>query len=87
MLRCIYQHLGGVHGNPLPKGVSVVGNESKTLLSGKESKGHIVLQVAADAPAVSRQQFCVMANVSLNFVMKATYASKPVRVSVVSKGK
>ena len=51
-------------------------------LTGKTVEGHITLTAAKDAPPVERQQVCVMANVSLNFVMKATYASKPLFVSI-----
>src|SRR5262249_50210817 len=46
-LDVVLQHLGGVHGNPLPPGVTVVENKSKTLL-GTASKGHIVLKAAPD---------------------------------------
>ena len=56
--------------------------KSKTLLTGKTAEGKITLTAAKDAPAASKQQICVMANVSLNFVMKATYASKPLLVTV-----
>lgn len=78
-----YNHLSSVYGNSLPQGVTLDKGKSKTLLTGKTVEGHITLTAAKDAPAVQRQQICVMANVSLNFVMKATYASKPVFVTVV----
>jgi hypothetical protein len=81
-LEVTYNHLNSVYGDSLPKGVTLDKSKSKTLLTGKTAEGNITLTAAKDAPAVERQQICVMANVSLNFVMKATYASKPLFVSV-----
>ncbi|MBC8351735.1 MAG: PPC domain-containing protein [Planctomycetes bacterium] len=77
-----YNHLSSVYGNSLPPGVTLEKPKSKTLLTGETIEGHITLTAAKDAPVAQRQQICVMANVSLNFVMKATYASKPLFVSV-----
>jgi hypothetical protein len=47
-LDVLLQHLGGVHGNPLPPGVTVVGGKSKTLL-GSKNAGSIVFKAAPDA--------------------------------------
>jgi hypothetical protein len=80
-LDVVLQHLGRQYGNPLPPGVSLVEAKSKTLL-GSGSKGHIVLRAAANAPACQGVPICVMAQVSVNFVVKLGYASAPVRVSV-----
>ncbi|MFT7641918.1 MAG: hypothetical protein ACI9G1_003669, partial [Pirellulaceae bacterium] len=55
-------------------------------LSKGATQGHITLKAADDAPPATQQQVAVMAGVSLNFVMKATYASKPLLVSVEAKG-
>jgi hypothetical protein len=77
-----YNHLNSVYGSSLPQGVTLDKPKSKTLLTGKTAEGHITLTAAKDAPAVAKQQICVMANVSLNFVMKATYASKPLSVTI-----
>ena len=44
--------------------------------------GHITLTAAADAPAVERQLVPVTVHATINFVMKHTFASAPVRVSV-----
>ena len=77
-----YNHLSSVYGNSLPQGVTLDKPKSKTLLTGKTAEGIITLTAAKDAPAVEKQQICVMANVSLNFVMKATYGSKPLFVTV-----
>ena len=84
-LDVIYKHLSSVYGNSLPEGVSLDGNASKTLLTGKTTEGHITLKAAEGAPPVDRQQVPVMANVSINFVMKATYSSKPLFISVSSE--
>jgi hypothetical protein len=81
-LEVTYNHLNSVFGDSLPPGVTLDKPTSNTLLTGNNVAGHITLTAAKDAPAVERQQICVMANVSLNFVMKATYASKPLFVSV-----
>ena len=58
------------------------GAASKTLLDGKTNAGIITLKAAPDAPAVEKHLVPVMACVSLNFVMKATYAAEPLWVSV-----
>lgn len=82
-LDMLFQHLGNVFGNSLPKGVTLDDKDVKSLLAGADSTGHLTLKCAADAPPCEAQQCVVMANVSLNFVMKATYASQPVRITVV----
>ena len=84
-LDVLYRHLGSVYGNSLPKGVTIDAGASKTLITGKASAGQIVLKAAADAPEVKMQQVSVMANVSINFVMKATYSSPPLMVTVTKK--
>ncbi len=81
-LEMVYQHLGSIFGNPLPPGVTIDDKASKTLLAGGATEGQIVLKAAADAPPVERQLAAVMANVSVNFVMKTTYASRPVTITV-----
>jgi hypothetical protein len=81
-LDMLFQHLGNVFGNSLPKGVTLDDKDVKSLLAGADSTGHLTLKCAADAPLCEAQQCVVMANVSLNFVMKATYASRPVTITV-----
>ena len=81
-LDMLFRHLNSVYADPLPAGVSIDAKNSKTLLTGKVSKGHITLTAAKEAVPMESQLACVMANVSLNFVMKATYSSKPLRISV-----
>lgn len=81
-LDALYRHLGGVHGNSLPKGITLDEGASKTLLTGTNNKGVLVFKAAANAAEVEKQQVAVMANVSINFVMKATYCSQPLLVTV-----
>lgn len=80
-----YRHLNSVYGDSLPEGVTLDTGASKTLLTGGTTQGLITLKAAADAPPVQQQQIVVMANVSLNFVMKATYASQPLLITVPEK--
>lgn len=81
-LDVLYQHLESPFGNSLPKGVKMDGANSKTLLTGEETKGFITLVAAADAPAVEKQLIPLMAHVSINFVMKHTFCGEPVFVTV-----
>jgi hypothetical protein len=78
----MYRHLEQVYANSLPEGVTMEGNDSKTLLTGTDSEGYITLKADKAAPPVERQVTAVMANFAINFVMKATYSSPPVFVSV-----
>jgi hypothetical protein len=81
-LELVLQHLGDVHGNPLPAGVTLKEAGSKTLLGPKETKGKIVLQASPNAPACAKVPIVVMAHVSINFVVKTAYASAPILVTV-----
>jgi len=81
-LDVLFQHLESPFGNSLPKGVKMDGANSKTLLTGEETKGFITLIAAADAPAVEKQLIPIMAHVSINFVMKHTFCGDPVFVTV-----
>jgi hypothetical protein len=76
----ILRHLGGVHASGLPTGVTVDA-KSKTLL-GTGSKGTIVLKIPANATPVKDVPICVMANVSINFVVKVHYASAVIPLSI-----
>ena len=40
-LAVVLEHLGGIHGNPLPPGVKLKESGSKTLLGPKETKGKV----------------------------------------------
>ena len=84
-LDVIYQHLGQIWGNSLPKGIKMDGNKSKILLTSGELKGHVTLVADDTLEQAARQQFCIMANVSLNFVMKATYTSEPLFITTTPK--
>jgi hypothetical protein len=81
-LAIVLQHLGGVHANPLPTGVTVQEAGSKTLLGPDQTKGRIILQAASNAPACDRVPIAVMGHVSINFVVKTAYASAPIFVTV-----
>jgi hypothetical protein len=83
-LDVVLQHLGRVYGNPLPTGVTVVAGKSKTLL-GTASKGHIVLRAAPNAAPIEDVPVSVLAHVSINFVVKVSYSSPPILVSVRKK--
>jgi hypothetical protein len=80
------QHLGRIHCNPLPPGVTVSETGSKTLLGPSETKGKIILQATATAPACDKVPLAVMGHVSINFVVKTAYASAPILLSVRPKG-
>jgi hypothetical protein len=77
----LMQHLGSVFGNPLPPGVTVDESKSKTLL-GTGNHGHIVLKAAANAVPIDNVPISVLAHVSINFVVKLSYSSPPVILSV-----
>jgi hypothetical protein len=80
-LDVLLRHLGGVFGNPLPPGVTIVEGKSKTLL-GTGSKGHVVLRAAPDAAPIDDVPISVLAHVSINFVVKVSYSSAPIRLSI-----
>ena len=73
-LKVVLEHLGSVHGNPLPPGVVVAPKGNKTLLGPKETQGKIVLQAAANAAPCENVPIAVMGHVSINFVVKTSYA-------------
>jgi hypothetical protein len=80
-LDVLLRHLGRVFGNTLPPGVTVVEAKSKTLL-GKANTGHIVLRCAPDAAEVDQVPISVLAHVSVNFVVKMTYSSPVIPLSI-----
>lgn len=81
-LEMTYSHLSTIYGSSLPEGVTIDSTASNTLLTGGATKGKLVVKAAASALPIENQQVVVMANVSLNFVMKATYASRPITITV-----
>ncbi len=81
-LDMLYKHLDSIYANSLPEGVTIDGNQSKTLLTGSTNEGVITLKADKTAPPTEKQVGVVMANFAINFVMKATYASPPVFVTV-----
>ena len=80
----LLRHLSSTYANTLPPGVTIDSKNSKTLLTGKTVKGYITLKAADKLAAVQKQQVSIMANISINFVMKATYSSKPLTVTVTA---
>jgi Bacterial pre-peptidase C-terminal domain len=81
-LSLIMQHLSQVYGSSLPPGVTVDEAASQTLLAGEQTKGVIIIKAAATAKPATKQLVPVLAHVSINFVMKATYAAEPFYVTV-----
>jgi hypothetical protein len=81
------RHLGSVYGDPLPPGVRVDEGASKTSLGPNDEKGRIVLRAQADAKTISNVPVAVMAHVSINFVVKSAYASRPVWLTVADPPK
>jgi hypothetical protein len=84
-LAVILQHLGGIHANPLPPGVTVAPSGNKTLLGPKETAGKIVLQAAPNAAPCEGVPIAVMGHVSINFVVKTSYSSAPILLNVGPK--
>jgi hypothetical protein len=80
-LDVLLQHLNQVHGNPLPPGVTIEAGKSKTLL-GTGSQGHIVLKAAPNAAPIENVPFSVLCHVSVNFVVKVSYSSPVILLSV-----
>lgn len=80
-----FNHLGRIFGDTLPTGVEVDGKRSKSLLSGTETHGYLTFHALPNVEPASRRPVSVMANVSINFVMKATYSSQPLFVTTSKK--
>jgi hypothetical protein len=83
----IFDHLGRIYGDTLPTGVQIDGKHSKTLLSGKETHGFLTFHALPNVEPAPRRPVAVMANISINFVMKATYSSRPLFVTTSPKKK
>ena len=81
-LDLLYRHLNSIYANTLPPGVTIDAKNSKTVLTKGAVSGQITLKADAKAAKVEKQMAVVMANISLNFVMKATYTSRPLYISV-----
>jgi hypothetical protein len=81
-LDVMLRHLGGVHANPLPPGVTLDEGASKVLLGDNETKGVIVLKIAPDAPPIENAPLTVIGQVSINFVVKANHSSPPIWLTV-----
>jgi hypothetical protein len=86
-LDMLMRHLNSVYANTLPPGVTLNDKDAKSLLAGSATQGYLTLTAAKDAPPADHQQSVVLAHVALNFVMKWTYASQPVTISVSAPAK
>lgn len=84
-LDMLFRHLNSSYGDSLPPGVTLDEKQAKSLLAGSATSGFLTIKAAADAPPVENHVSVVMAHVSLNFVMKATYGSPPIRITVGAK--
>jgi hypothetical protein len=80
-LDVLLRHLGTVFGNPLPPGVTIVEGKSKTLL-GTGNTGHVILKADPKAVPIDKVPISVTANVSINFVVKMSYSSPAILVTV-----
>lgn len=80
-LDVMLRHLGSIYGNPLPPGVTIDDNKSKTLI-GTGNQGHIILKAAANAAPIDNVPISVLAHVSINFVVKISYSSPVIPLSV-----
>jgi hypothetical protein len=80
-LDVMLRHLGTIYGNPLPPGVTIDEAKSKTLL-GTASQGHIVLKAAPNAAPIENVPVSVLAHVSVNFVVKVSYSSPAILLTV-----
>lgn len=81
-LDMLMRHLNSTFVNSLPLGVTLNDKDAKSLLAGSATQGYLTLTAAKDAAPVEKQQAVVVAHVALNFVMKWTYASRPVTITV-----
>ena len=74
-------HLGGVFTNPLPPGITV--DDGATIPEGKTT-GQITLKAASNAKPIANWPLAVMANCSVNFVMKVWFVA-PMSLTVSAK--
>jgi hypothetical protein len=84
-LDVVFRHLSSVCADPLPPGITVVGNQSKTKLEARETKGWITLEATPTVAPVQPLPIAVLGQVPVNVLLKLTYASEPVTLSVSEK--
>ena len=82
VLDVILRHLGSRYGDPLPPGVTMDENASKTLLGPADTKGKIVLKAETNAAPLAKFPIAVLGSVSINFVVKVSHASEPLYLNV-----
>ncbi|MBY0523253.1 MAG: PPC domain-containing protein [Gemmataceae bacterium] len=80
-LDILLRHLEQPFANPLPPGVTIEAGKSKTLLGGG-TQGHIVIKAAPGAAPIENVPICVLAHVSVNFVVKVSYASPAILLTI-----
>lgn len=80
-----FDHLGRIYGDTLPTGVDIDGRRSKTLLTGSETRGFLTFRASPTVERMAKRPVSIMANVSINFVMKATYSSPPLFLTTAPK--
>jgi hypothetical protein len=81
-LDMLMRHLNSNFATTLPQGVTLDDKAAQSLLAGTATDGFLTVTAAKDAPPLEKQQCVVLGHVALNFVMKWTYASRPVTISV-----
>ena len=81
-LDMLMRHLNSNFATTLPQGVTLDDKAAQSLLAGKATDGFLTVTAAKDALPVEKQQCVVLGHVALNFVMKRTYASQPITISV-----
>ncbi len=77
----ILRHLNGIHANPLPPGVTM---ELK-IIGDNQDKTQIVLRANDTATLVTNWPIAVMGQVSLNFVVKTSYSTPPLKLTVLPR--
>lgn len=75
-------HLGAIYTDPLPPGVHI--ESDAVTVPADQNKGVITIKADDNAPPISNWPLAVMANVSVNFVMKVWYAA-PIFLTVEPK--
>ena len=67
---------------PLASATGIVDAGSKMSLDPNETKGRVVIEIAADAKPVDRIPLSINANVSISFTQKRPYASPPIWLTI-----
>lgn len=76
------RHLKAVFADPLPAGVTIDENQSKLVVSEKETQGWITLKAAANALPVERLPLAVLGQVQVNYVVRQSCAGPAIALTV-----